>query len=194
MLLGKLTRIFISLALAPTVLAGWLLSAVAYAAAAAPVELPLQLPWGLKAYVDPDGIRLDRAAPGDGAVLVVGQASYATVGRGETRVQLHEMDAAPFIQGGRTFVPLRYLAYAMGISQVGWDDATRTVVLTGAGSQVRLVVGDKTLWVNDSAQAMDVAPVLRQGRAYLPARFVATAFGWQVHWDEAFRAVVLLRE
>jgi hypothetical protein len=33
------------------------------------------------------------------------------------------------------------------------------------------------------AKAMDVSPLLRKGRTYLPARFVGEALGYQVDWD-----------
>lgn len=157
-------------------------------------QLPIKLPWDLAAFIHPDGIRLDRPSPGHAAVFVVGQSVYATVATGETGVVLTETDAAPFIASGRTFVPVRYLANAIGVNDILWDQATGTVTLSHAGKEVRLVIGDKLLWDSGVAQAIDVAPVVRQGRTYLPARYVATAFGWQVLWDEANRAVGLIRE
>jgi hypothetical protein len=32
---------------------------------------------------------------------------------------------------------------------------------------------------------MDVAPVIKEGRTYLPARYVAEALGYRVDWDGA---------
>jgi len=40
------------------------------------------------------------------------------------------MDTAAVIKDSRTFVPVRYIAEALGLS-VGWDGPTRTVILTG---------------------------------------------------------------
>ena len=37
-------------------------------------------------------------------------------------------DAAPFIEGGRTYVPIRFAAQALGAA-VGWDNPTQTVLL-----------------------------------------------------------------
>lgn len=37
-------------------------------------------------------------------------------------------DAAPFIEGGRTYVPIRFAAQALGAA-VGWDNDTQTVLL-----------------------------------------------------------------
>lgn len=37
-------------------------------------------------------------------------------------------DAAPFIEGGRTYVPVRFAAQALGAA-VGWDNMTQTVII-----------------------------------------------------------------
>ena len=39
----------------------------------------------------------------------------------------HQMDVAPFISNGRTFVPVRFLGYALGVpnEQIEWDGVTK---------------------------------------------------------------------
>jgi N-acetylmuramoyl-L-alanine amidase len=86
------------------------------------------------------------------------------------------MDAAPFISDGRTLVPVRYLADALR-AQTAWNGATRTITISGSGTTISLTLGSTTLTVNGRTQTMDVAPVLRGGRTYLPARYVAKALG-----------------
>jgi len=105
--------------------------------------------------------------------------------------QVFPMDVAPFIESGRTFVPVRFLAYAVGVPEdgVSWDAATRTVRLENRGVAVTLRLRETVLRRNGSPVQMDVAPVLRQNRVFLPARFVAEAFGCAVAWDGAARAV-----
>lgn len=56
------------------------------------------------------------AVPGPGgppreAAFVVGQSTYVAGGR------VGRADGVPFVEGGRVFVPVRYLAYALGISE-----------------------------------------------------------------------------
>lgn len=104
------------------------------------------------------------------------------------------MDAAPYIKDDRTFVPVRYLAYALGVkeSDVKWDAATQTVTLTKDKSTVKLVIGSNVLTVNDQVKYMDVAPELVDpGRTMLPARWVAEAFGAAVGWDPATQTVLI---
>ncbi len=117
--------------------------------------------------------------------FVVGSRSYSV---GE---RTFEMDAAPFIENGRTFVPVRFLAYAIGVPEngVSWDGAGQTVRLENRGVAVTLRVRERVLRRNGSPVQMDVASVLRQNRVFLPARFVAEAFGCSVAWDGATKAV-----
>lgn len=109
--------------------------------------------------------------------------------------QKHETDAAPFTQNGRIYVPVRYLAYALGIpeSGVNWDSKSRTITLSLNGASVRLAVGSLLIYTNNAPRQMNVAPVLRHGRTYLPARYVAESFGFRVDWDQAAQAVIITK-
>jgi hypothetical protein len=107
-----------------------------------------------------------------------------------------KMDVAPFIQNDRTFVPVRFLGNALGIdnNSITWDSGAQTVTLAKAGVTVKLTVGSNTLYVNSQPVEMDVAPVIREypaWRVYLPARFVAEAFGYAVDWNAAAQSVLI---
>ncbi len=50
------------------------------------------------------------------------------------------------------------------------------------------------MYVNGAARPpTDVAPVIRDGRTCLPARYVAESFGCRVSWDEAAQMVIITR-
>ena len=132
--------------------------------------------------------RAGLAAGQDTAVFLVGGMRYR-VGS-----ELREMDAAPFVDSGRTFVPVRYLAYALGVPEGGvrWDGASRTVTLSARGTEAKLTVRSRVLVVDGREVRMDVSPrLVPPGRVVLPARFVAEAFGYGVGWDAAARAVLI---
>jgi len=121
-----------------------------------------------------------------------GETHYEVISDGQKQVLV--ADTAPFLQNGRTFVPLRHLALALGVPEqgIGWTPATQTVTLAGNGVTVTLAVGDNILYVNDRPLQMDVAPLLvPPGRTCLPARYVAEAFGYTVQWDEMEQSVVI---
>lgn len=75
------------------------------------------------------------------------------------------MDAKPFIEQGRTFVPIRYLAYGLGVAEEGinWEGQTSTVTLKKGGTEVELAIGSQEIIINGIARAMVVAPILREG-------------------------------
>gem|GEM_PF-5776418 len=105
----------------------------------------------------------------------------------------HSMDAAPFInpQTSRTYVPVRFLAEALGAS-VNWDPQTQTVTLVDGGTTEQMVIGNPTLTVNGQAQTMDTAPmIVPPGRTELPARFVAQTFGYIVGWNPMSQAMTI---
>lgn len=117
------------------------------------------------------------------------------------------MDAVPFIAEGRTYVPVRYLANALGAEDklIGWDKSTGTVSLafrgdnnidiilqTGSRQLVANYLNNETIEVlNSTKVSMDVTPVLRDGRIYLPARWVAEACGFAVEWDSNTQSVLV---
>lgn len=114
--------------------------------------------------------------------FTVGSQAYSVNG------QFFKMDAVPFVQQGRVYVPIRYLAEPLGIN-VSWDNFQQSAVLQSADLTVILTVGSQFLYRNGQAERMDVAPVIRDGRTYLPARYVAEAFGYQVGWDPSVHLV-----
>ncbi|MCL6478508.1 MAG: copper amine oxidase N-terminal domain-containing protein [Peptococcaceae bacterium] len=128
-------------------------------------------------------------------VFAIGVNKYYVDNKSEGVV----MDARPFIQDGRTFVPIRYLSRALGVEDrnILWDDAVKKVKLT-AWNYVEMTVGSPALAVKAPGMEMpylrviDVSPILKaeEGRTYLPARYVAEALGYEVEWDEATQTVL----
>ncbi|MCL0080897.1 copper amine oxidase N-terminal domain-containing protein [Peptococcaceae bacterium] len=106
---------------------------------------------------------------------------------------MRAMDVAPYVKDGRTFLPVRFVAQAVGVADddIDWNAETHTVTLTEGDTVVELVIGSKTITIDGASEVMDVAPELTAGRTMLPARAVAVAFGFKVGWDEATRAVVI---
>ena len=110
-----------------------------------------------------------------------------------------EMDAAPFIFAGRAFVPVRYLGYACGVTQedIVWDGAQRKVTLRSGSKSVEFIVGSKKMVmrhkmvVSPLVVDMDVAPILKEGRVYVPARWGAEGLGHRVSWDSISKTVTI---
>jgi len=100
------------------------------------------------------------------------------------------METAPYIKAGRTYIPVRYLADALGAT-TEWDPATQTATLTLGDKSVVLVIGSKVEKVNGADVTMDVAPEIVNNRTMLPARYVAEGLGYQVGWNGVTKQVII---
>lgn len=69
-----------------------------------------------------------------------GDEIVCTIGSGTMMVnsQAHTLDAAPYIENGRTYLPVRAVAEALNLD-VGWDGATSTVTLTAPYQTARVL-------------------------------------------------------
>lgn len=115
------------------------------------------------------------------SVFTLGSTSYIVAGETKT------MDAAPFAEGNRTFLPVRYVAEASGVSasDILYDAATSTVTILKGDRIAQAKVGSKILKVNGAEISMDVPVKAVNGRTFLPVRYVAQALGNKVEWDQA---------
>lgn len=102
------------------------------------------------AEVDYDGPTHTVTARKDGILLsmVPGQKQLTVTENGQTRIV--EMDAAPYVKAssGRTYIPVRFAAEALGYS-VGWDSRHTTVILV----DVDALFGDTTFELMNSFAA-----------------------------------------
>ncbi|MEN6348160.1 MAG: copper amine oxidase N-terminal domain-containing protein [Syntrophomonas sp.] len=121
------------------------------------------------------------------ATFVVGQSKFTLEGVEIT------MDVAPYIKDGRTFLPIAYVAQALGIdaSNIIWDAANQTVTLMKGDKVLQLKVGSNTMLVNGAAITLDAAPEINNSRTCLPVALVATAFLQTIAWDAATQTVTI---
>jgi hypothetical protein len=119
------------------------------------------------------------------AVFQIGQTSYTLNG---TTVN---MDVAPYIKDNRTFVPLRYVANALGVtdSDVLWDPIAQKVTIIKGSLVAQFAIGSTTMTVNGAAIAMDAAPEITDSRTCLPIAWAAQALGVQYTWDATAQTV-----
>lgn len=106
------------------------------------------------------------------------------------------MDVAPFIKDGRTMLPLRHIAEALGF-KVEWDKATRTVTLTDKSFKVVIPTSTNQIIVNGSTYYSDANPVIRNNRLMLPIANIARALGLKdgtdIIWDANSRVATIMR-
>jgi hypothetical protein len=103
------------------------------------------------------------------------------------------MDVAPYIKSGRTYLPIRYVADALGVinDNIMWNDATQTVTIMKGERVIQLKIGSTIMKVQGTDITMDVAPEVKDGRTMLPVRFVGQALGATIGYDEATQTVTI---
>lgn len=103
-------------------------------------------------------------------------------------------DAYPEMKNGRTMVPIRAIAEALG-AKVEYLEGKVVQITQGATALTLSIGGDTVKAVTGSAAEelkMDAVSYVRANRTYVPLRFVSQALGLTVHWDATHRTVVLL--
>lgn len=125
--------------------------------------------------------------------LAEGRVGVFTVGSTEYLVdgQAGYMDVAPFIQDGRTFVPVRYAAAVMGVPEENIAFNNGLITLTEGSKVVELRSGSNLMTVNGVNIKMDVNVLIVEGRTMLPVRWVGLALGADVAWDGSSRTVTI---
>jgi len=142
------------------------------------------------------------------AVFAIGSPDYTVDGR------VYRMDAAPVLDGGNALVPLRYLAYALGVTGDGIRYQSLAPLHPGLAAvdiERRRAGGspvEVTLFYSPADPSLDIlaphglaggiqipldaAPrVAPSGRLLVPCRDLARALGALVAWDPARERVTL---
>ncbi len=109
---------------------------------------------------------------GDPYMYINGVKSEIDPGRG----------TVPIIKDGRTLVPIRTVIESLG-GKLDWDAEKRLVTVNYNGTEIKLIINSKRIIVNGSIVENDVAPLIINGRTYLPLRFLLENLGCSVEWD-----------
>lgn len=81
----------------------------------------------------------------------------------EATGEIIKMDCAPYIKGGRTYVPVRFIAEALGY-EVGWDAYYETAILLDRAALTEAI--DKDLTILNKVQA-NKSIGMEEGKSYL---------------------------
>ncbi|HEY1429247.1 MAG TPA: copper amine oxidase N-terminal domain-containing protein [Candidatus Tumulicola sp.] len=97
-------------------------------------------------------------------------------------------DQPPVVQAGRVFVPLRGVFEQLGATVVY---SNGQINATARGRTVSLTIGSLQATVGGRPETLDVAPFLIGERTMVPLRFIATALGAGVNWNDSTSTVTI---
>ncbi|HRU74322.1 MAG TPA: stalk domain-containing protein [Caldisericia bacterium] len=99
-----------------------------------------------------------------------------------------EIDTSIFIYNGRTMVPVRFIAENFGF-EVTWKDGE--VILENDKNKIKLYIGKNEIFVNGNNIMIDSSPILKDGRTFLPIRYISEALNLIVSWNEQKKEVTI---
>lgn len=104
--------------------------------------------------------------------------------------QILQCDVAPYIENGRTMVPMRKIFEALN-ANVDWEGTTQTITATKDNTVITLQINNSTMYNNGVAEALDVAPVIVNSSTFVPIRAVSQSLNASVEWNDFFSTVYI---
>jgi hypothetical protein len=99
-----------------------------------------------------------------------------------------QFDVEPYIKDGRTMVPFRKIFESLGVD-ISWNGAKRTITASNSSTNIFIEINNKQAIVNGIKTELDVAAEIKNGRTFVPLRFVSENTGAEVDWDSKTRTV-----
>ncbi|TYQ18321.1 UNVERIFIED_CONTAM: protease stability complex PrcB-like protein [Acetivibrio alkalicellulosi] len=109
-----------------------------------------------------------------------------------------QLDVEPFIENGRTLVPLRGVMEELG-AEVTWNGTERSVEVNKEDISIKLLIGNDNALVTRKTKGeiseenikLDVPAKIVNDRTFIPGRFVSETIGANVDWDHNLRAMIV---
>ena len=95
--------------------------------------------------------------------------------------QILQYDVAPYIENGRTMVPMRKIFEALD-AKADWEGTTQTITATKGDIEIILQINNTTMKNNGVDEALDVAPVIVGSYTFVPIRAVSQSLKADVEW------------
>ena len=96
----------------------------------------------------------------------------------------------PFIENGRTMVPLRAVFEVLNCN-VRWEESSRSAVAEYGTTKIIIPADSTTAYINGEAKTLDVPAKIVNDRIMIPLRFVSEAIDKTVVWDDTEKTVLI---
>ncbi|TWH77943.1 beta-propeller domain-containing protein [Sedimentibacter saalensis] len=103
-----------------------------------------------------------------------------------------DFDVNPFIEGGRTLVPLRGVFEKLG-ARVDWNKSIQEVVIKDDNNEIQMLLNKNKVMVNGEIKDIDVSTMMINSRTFAPLRFISENLGHDVRWDGSTNSVYITK-
>ena len=107
-------------------------------------------------------------------------------------IPIDESGSVAYVENGRTMMPVRGIAEAIG-AEVNYDNDSRTVTVENEDTMIAMTIGDNEMVVNGQAVMLLTAPEIKEDRTMLPVRDVAEALDCEVEWQQETQTAIFTR-
>ncbi|MBB6678796.1 phosphodiester glycosidase family protein [Cohnella lubricantis] len=125
------------------------------------------------------------AAENETSLLLKIGSKEATVGG-----QAVQLDTAPFVLNGTTYLPLRFISDALG-GEIGWDQTEKKVSMIRGDKMVELWMGRSDMIATGVRVPTPAAPIIQNGRTLAPLRVVSEQLGLKVAYDGKNKTITI---
>ena len=101
----------------------------------------------------------------------------------EQQIDTENANVKVFVENDRSYVPVRFISENYD-GQVEWVQETQTVNISFAERKISMTIGMPEIIINGEKKALDVAPIIREGRTFLPLRACTEAIGKEVFYSK----------
>lgn len=114
--------------------------------------------------------------------LYVG-SNKAYVNDVEKQIDENNLEVKVFVENDRSYVPVRFISESYQ-GTVEWVQETQTVNIIFADRIISLTIGKPEIIINGETKVLDVAPIIRNERTFLPLRACTEAIGKEVFYSK----------
>ncbi|PKM95894.1 MAG: copper amine oxidase [Firmicutes bacterium HGW-Firmicutes-1] len=103
-------------------------------------------------------------------------------------------DVLPFKSNGTTYVPIKPLTDALGITEVMFEKEDNSVTIVDSNKTIKLFIDQSIVWVNEREYYINARPTIVNNRAMVPLEFIAENFGCKISWDKLTGSINITKE
>lgn len=100
----------------------------------------------------------------------------------EKQIDEQNADVAVFVENDRSYVPIRFISENYD-GTVEWNDDTHTVNIQFNDKTISLTIDKPEIIINGEVKVLDVAPIIKNERTFLPLRACTEAIGKEVFYS-----------
>ena len=101
----------------------------------------------------------------------------------QKQIDADNPDVAVFVENDRSYVPVRFISESYN-GTVDWKEESQTVNIKFTDRTISLTIGNPEITINGETTKLDVAPLIRNNRTFLPLRACTEAIGKEVFYSD----------